>query len=148
MTKFQYPFQCIQYVGESAPRSERIIIASAGPKIYSFSAKDGRRLFTWPSAQHSSSGARSEKDGDADSGEPPEKKRKILSEDQKDDQAGQEPNGQEDAQTHKPSTSWSTIPIVVTSPTGRHIVALTAEDKAIRVFEIGTDGSVRQLSER
>jgi tRNA (guanine-N(7)-)-methyltransferase subunit TRM82 len=147
-SKFQYPLQCIQHIRGPTPHPRSLLVASAGPNLYSFSAEDGRRLSIWPRAQHSSSEAQLEKNGDADSGEPPEKKRRISSEDQKNDQVGPEPSAQEGAQSGKPSTSWSTIPIVVASPTGHHIVAVTGEDKCIRVFEIGTDGSLVQLSER
>ncbi|KAL1970551.1 hypothetical protein VTN77DRAFT_4195 [Rasamsonia byssochlamydoides] len=150
--KFQYPFQCIQYLKGPAPSSQKFFVASAGPKLYSFSAEDGRRLFIWPRGNQSSNGAQStaaEERGDADSCEPPEKKRRISpSADQSNGHADSNPDDKEHTHSGKPSASWSTIPIVVASPTGRHIIAVTGEDKCLRVFEIGPDGSLVQLSER
>lgn len=147
--KFQHPIQRIQYVeGQALP--QRLLIASAGPKLYSYDAENGRRLSVWPRDIETSNDhaiASSTREGaDVDDQGPPEKKRKLSP---SAEQASEESkhNGQETIEP-KPSGTWSNIPLIVPSPTGSHIVAVTAEDKCIRVFEVGTDGSLKQLSER
>jgi tRNA (guanine-N(7)-)-methyltransferase subunit TRM82 len=131
--KAQYPFHCIQYAGG-------VIVASAGPKLYSFSASDGRKLSTWPESKTSISGEAETNDAAEGSDGPPEKKRKISP-----DSAAK--GGHEEKQ-NSDTTAWSSIPILITSPTGRHVVALTAEDKHIRVFDVNSEGVLTQLSSR
>jgi tRNA (guanine-N(7)-)-methyltransferase subunit TRM82 len=61
---------------------------------------------------------------------PPEKRRKLSAEEK----------------SVKPG--WSTIPILKVSSDGKHVVAVTAEDKGIRVLQLNEDGTLRQLSSR
>lgn len=147
--KFQHPIQRIQYVeGQALP--QRLLIASAGPKLYSFDAENGRRLAVWPrdietSKDHANASAAGE-GADADDQGPPEKKRKLSP---SAEQASEEPSSKDQGTIEsKPSQAWSNIPLLVHSPTGSHIVAVTGEDKCIRVFEVGRDGSLQQMSER
>ncbi|KAL2000112.1 hypothetical protein VTN02DRAFT_3543 [Thermoascus thermophilus] len=138
--KFRHPIQRILYVEGQAP-PQRLLIASAGPKLYSFDAENGRRLDVWP---RDTSAAGEGADGD-DQG-PPEKKRKLSP---SAEQASEEPGSKNRGTIEStPSQAWSNIPLLVHSPTGRHIVAVTGEDKCIRVFEVGKEGSLQQLSER
>lgn len=136
--KAQYPFNCIRCAGGN-------IIASAGPKLYSFSASDGRKLCTWPDNMIGIAGEAQENGSAERSEEPPEKRRKLSpTKDEEDDHAEKQATGKDKAST----TAWSSIPIIVPTPNGRHVVAVTAEDKHIRVFEIGTEGLLTQLSAR
>jgi tRNA (guanine-N(7)-)-methyltransferase subunit TRM82 len=150
-TQVHYPFQCIEYVERQASNAPKIIVASAGPKLYSFSAVDGRKLFTWPQTDISSNGANFHGTGERrDSGGdgPPEKRRKLSPCTEDAEKAHAKASKSNDQKHIHPSASWSTIPILVSSPTGRHIIAITAEDKCVRVFEIGIGGILSQLSER
>ncbi|OKL59703.1 hypothetical protein UA08_05296 [Talaromyces atroroseus] len=131
--KAQYPFHCIQY-------ASGVIVASAGPKLYSFSATDGRKLSTWPESKTSISGEAAANDPAEGSDGPPEKKRKISPADTA--------KGDHDENQAIVTTAWSSIPILITSPTGRHVVAVTAEDKYIRVFDINSEGVLSQLNAR
>ena len=122
----QYPFTCIRYVGG-------IIVASAGPNIYTFSGTDGHKISTWPEDKSITS---SEPGTNEDSAErsdgPPEKRRKLS------------PTSAD----KKTSNAWLSVPILVISPSGRHLVAVTAEDKHVRVFELSTGGVLTESSDR
>lgn len=149
---FRYPFQCIQYAGGQSADVPQIIVASAGPKLYSFSAEDGRKLFTWPPAELSRNGDNRHESGnrqDAGTDEPPEKRRKIAASAEDIEKSHEAKVSENNEQKNiPPSEFWSTIPILVASPSGRHIVAVTAEDKSVRVFCIERDGGLTQLSRR
>lgn len=122
----QYPFTCIRYVGG-------IIVASAGPNIYTFSTTDGHKISTWPEDKSSASNEAETNEDSAERSEgPPEKRRKIS------------PTSAE----NKPTNAWQSVPILVVSPSGRHVVAVTAEDKHVRVFEISTGGVLTESSDR
>ncbi|EEA21569.1 tRNA (guanine-N(7)-)-methyltransferase non-catalytic subunit trm82 [Talaromyces marneffei ATCC 18224] len=122
----QYPFTCIRYVGG-------IIVASAGPNIYTFSATDGHKISTWPETKSDVNESETNGDSAERSEGPPEKRRKLSP-----------TNGAE----NKPTTTWQSVPILVISPSGRHVVAVTAEDKHVRVFEISTGGVLTESSDR
>lgn len=122
----QYPFTCIRYVGG-------IIVASAGSNIYTFSATDGHKISTWPEDKSTASDVPETNEDIAERSEgPPEKRRKLS------------PTSTE----NKPTNSWQSVPILVVSPSGRHVVAVTAEDKHVRVFEISTGGVLTESSDR
>ncbi|KAJ9233046.1 hypothetical protein DTO207G8_3664 [Paecilomyces variotii] len=146
--KFQYPFQRIQFFEPQAP-AQRILVAAAGPKLYCYAAESGRRLSVWPQDQETANGQDSkiaEKGTGADGQEPPGKKRK-LSPSADGSSSDPKPNTKETGKSQA-SSSWSHISLLATSPTGNHIVAVTPEDKCIRVFEVGKDGTLQHISER
>ncbi|GKZ19099.1 tRNA (guanine-N(7)-)-methyltransferase non-catalytic subunit trm82 [Aspergillus brasiliensis] len=125
---FQHPLQCLRLVQRSPAN---LLIGSAGSKLYSYSAETGQQLAVWPKDVASSENNPVDAESTPEQG-PPEKKRKVSS---------------SDSQTiEKPA--WSNIPIVTGTANGEHIVALTAEDKCVRVFQVQEDGSFVQLSER
>jgi tRNA (guanine-N(7)-)-methyltransferase subunit TRM82 len=143
---FQYPIQCIQYLEGPRPSAQRVFIASAGPRIYSWSADDGCRLSVWPLDSEidnigESSSVAEETHSNSGADEPPEKKRKLSLSEQ----------ASRDIERRKPGKScaaWSSIPILVASPTQRYVVAVTGEDKCLRVFSVSEDGGLIQISER
>ncbi|PYI03656.1 hypothetical protein BO78DRAFT_374777 [Aspergillus sclerotiicarbonarius CBS 121057] len=125
---FQHPFQCFHFV----PRpNTNLLIGSAGSKLYSYSAETGERLAVWPQEVDSANANAVDADSGSEQG-PPGKKRKVSA---------------SESQTNEKS-AWSSIPIVTTTTNGEYIVALTAEDKCLRVFQLQEDGSFTQLSER
>ncbi|KAH8700596.1 putative tRNA methyltransferase, partial [Talaromyces proteolyticus] len=140
-SKPQYPFHCLRYVGR---KDLNVIIATAGAKIYSISAEDGRKLSTWPPATNPSNGA-VQVASDVHGDEPPEKRRKLTPSSNGKDEQGVAHGGS--ASTAQP-LAWSSIPIMVISHSGRYVIALTGEDKHVRVFEIGVDGVLTQLTSR
>lgn len=136
----QYPFHCLRYAGG-------FIVASAGPNLYSYSASDGRKLFTWPESKTSISSEAETNDAPERSDEPPEKRRKISPTSAANDDNNNN-NNRAIEKNNKTATAWSSIPVLVPSPSGRHVVAVTAEDKHIRVFDINSEGVLTQLNAR
>ncbi|KAL4792967.1 hypothetical protein BDV19DRAFT_367395 [Aspergillus venezuelensis] len=147
MTSFHHPLQCLQLVCKKNSTSRNILVASAGSKLYSYSAESGQRLSVWPqdgadtsSADNGASASNEDIEG------PPEKKRKV---DASEESEGKVKNGTAVAAvTANKKTPWTSIPILTSTVDGAYLVALTGEDKTIRVFQIEEDGSFSQLSER
>lgn len=132
---FQHPFQCLKYVERQSTGLSDLLITSAGSHIYSYAAASGQRISVWPANVASSTEIKSSEPTDevvAEGQEPAEKKRKLSS--------------SENQVEEKPS--WSNIPILVASSNGKFIVALTAEDKCVRVLSLNEDGVLHQLSAR
>lgn len=127
---FQYPFQCIQFV--ERPQA-KLLLASAGPRLYSYSAETGQRLASWP------------QDTGSSDQEPPEKKRKVST---AEGGSVEESETAEKTEKSKAPPAWSNIPIVTSTSNGEYVIAVTGEDKCIRVFQVQDDGSFQQLSER
>ncbi|KAL4925188.1 putative tRNA methyltransferase [Aspergillus undulatus] len=139
MATFQQPFQCIQLVQKKNSNSKNVLVASAGAKLYSYVADSGQSLSVWPQDGADTSNANNA-GSNPDIEGPPEKKRKV------------EPSSEQDVKNSAPAAkkapAWTNIPILTATPDGEYLVALTGEDKCIRVFQIEEDGSFLQLSER
>ncbi|KAL4902321.1 hypothetical protein BDW74DRAFT_158362 [Aspergillus multicolor] len=136
---FQHPFQCIHFVKKKNGETRNVLVASAGAKLFSYAAESGQRLSSWPQdgadmaiPDVNGAGSNPETEG------PPGKKRKV-------DPAEAKKDGDASA---KKTPAWTSIPILTSTPDGEYLLALTGEDKCIRVFQIEEDGSFHQLSER
>lgn len=137
--QLQVSFHCVRFVEQQqGGASQDLLIASAGRKLYSYAADSGRRLAIWPQdVSHAEATVKeSEAQQDSKDQEPPGKKRKTDN------------SSSAGGDKRKSSPDWSHIPILTISSTGKYVVALTAEDKCVRVFQIAEDGSLKQLSER
>ncbi|KAK1145904.1 tRNA (guanine-N(7)-)-methyltransferase non-catalytic subunit trm82 [Aspergillus melleus] len=132
----QHPFLRLQFVDRQHVGRQNIIVGSAGSKLYSYAAETGQRLASWPQAEDQSN---------VENQGPPEKKRKLSA---TDETAAEQPTSTNGASAKPKTPSWTSIPLVVASSTGEHVVAMTLEDKCVRVFQLGEDGSFQQLSER
>ncbi|OAX82376.1 hypothetical protein ACJ72_03277 [Emergomyces africanus] len=153
---FQHPFQCIQCLGKSSPEAQSFLVGAAGPRLYVYDGRTGNPLSVWPlDKELGADGAQaqaktadsSHSQGDAEGSEPPEKRRKLSP------ATPQEIPSVEGIQAHESKANgsdktqdsklaWSTIPIVTASKSGEHIVAVTAEDKCIRVFTVNSSGTI------
>ena len=130
---FQHPFQRIQFLDRRSSGRQDLLVASSGSKIYSYAAESGQRLAIWPQNVEGSQ-------------EPPEKKRRLSNAAEPTSEANK-PAGK-DPEKSPVSIAWSNIPLLVASSSGEHVVALTAEDKCVRVFAVGEDGALEQLNAR
>lgn len=128
------------------------LIAAAGPKLYTFSAKDGDKVSIWPQETSSHSITRLEVSAGGDNDEPPGKKRRLSPSDPSSGSStGNPTEGNKNITTpndNEESTTWTTIPLLVVSPLSPHAIAVTAEDKTLRVFEISNNGTLSQKSKR
>ncbi|BAE57938.1 guanine-N(7)--methyltransferase subunit trm82 [Aspergillus flavus] len=139
---FQLPLQCLQYLEKRGAESQRFLIASSGGKIYSYAAETGQRLSSWPQdvdASNANNSKATETETGSEDQAPPEKKRKVS------------PSEEGPAETSKSTvkaSTWSSIPCLVAHSNGDYVIALTAEDKCVRVLRLKDDGTLEQLSER
>ena len=159
-----HPYQCLYYC-QQANRSETgILVAASGCYIHTFNSQSGKHLSTWPSiekdGQSQSVGDRNENEletldrkvsrqGDS---EPPTKRPKVsLARDESGSSsaeivvAGDDDNGEWSSPRKIPV---SQIIKLAGTANGEQVVAVTAEDKCIRVFDLATDGTLTQLSQR
>ncbi|KAL1954988.1 hypothetical protein VTO42DRAFT_395 [Malbranchea cinnamomea] len=149
---FQHPIRCLRRFSCANWRHKELLVATAGPKIHLFDAKTGLELFSWPSNfDLVISKAVSPSNGTAGGGEhePPEKRRKVSSvqiEEASEKSGDSKSVSSETRKSTEPS--WTSIPILVVTKKGDHVIAVTAEDKCVRVFEISQDGKLSQLTER
>ncbi|KAL3454815.1 hypothetical protein BJX65DRAFT_261462 [Aspergillus insuetus] len=134
---FEHPFQSLQIVQRISGGPRDVLVASSGAKLYTYSADSGQRLSVWPKDGADTSTANDTGSNPENEG-PPEKKRKVDPEEKKATAAPEK----------KKPAAWSHIPILTSTPDGKYVVALTAEDKCIRVFQIEVDGTLLELSSR
>lgn len=161
--KMRIPYQCMTRCGD-------ILVAARGSSIDAFKLQDGSILSTWtasasPKAELASDSTTnlaaqttksSSIDGALDT-TPPAKKRKLSPTDQSPVPAQVEVKNEKRKQNNRSSSVSSGLNapavIVLASTTdGKHVIAVTGEDKCIRVFEHvkGKDDGQRlkQLSQR
>lgn len=146
---FQHPFQAIQQLSPQEPGGRNVLVAAAGPEIYTFDVENGRQLSVWPESlePQKSEPIDTSPGGEVDSEiqGPPEKKRKLSP---SADDSKTVFNGKGSGGKKKSAKEWTIIPILTTSADGKHLIALTGEDKCIRVFDANKDGKLTQLSAR
>jgi tRNA (guanine-N(7)-)-methyltransferase subunit TRM82 len=138
VVNYQHPIQCIRYVERQTAGSRNLFLASAGSKIYTYAAETGKQLAIWPEAANTADSTVVSVAPSSEGDEPSAKKRKVSPAPEQTAKRGQS----------ETSTAWSTIPILAVSSDGNFVVAVTGEDKCLRVFEIEESGSLKQLSER
>lgn len=136
MGNFQHPFQCLEYVKRQSEGQQDLMIATAGHHLFSYAASNGQRLHVWPQKVN-------EPASTSDSQVPPEKRRKLSPGLEQKDGNNSQQKGNNDS-----TPAWSNIPILVVTQDNKHIVAVTAEDKCIRVFNLSDDGEFQELSSR
>lgn len=152
-TQCQHPFQKLCYV----PSSSKLLLAAAGSHIFSFTLRSGKLLAQWPSnAQEDDKSDEVENEGSQKVEEPVSKRRKvepIMADENSSDSSVSVEIVAERAkgQRRKQKPVNSTVPKVshiVATKDQRHVIAVTTEDKCIRVFELGKKGKLKLLSER
>lgn len=156
------PFQCLlaSPLTPGAPQ-KHLLLGAAGSKIYSFSADTGVLLSSW---SHKT-GSNTEKEKPAskpspsksdtkptDTVEPPAKRRKHAPSGHASDSSSAEivvENGSKKRRRPKqPIIFGHNVTKLIHTSSGGHVVAVTGEDKCIRVFELHKTGVLKQLSER
>lgn len=158
-----HPYQCLLCCKLPDEPQTAIIVAASGPFIHMFSACDGNLMSTWPqqnSTENSNQKPEIGKDGSvADSttavnvtvAERPPKRRKVSA--SRDDSSSstdiivEEGNNNVESSLMKQPSSSPIVNLACTS-SGKNVVAVTGEDKCIRVFELTASGTMNQLSER
>lgn len=159
-----HPYQCLYYSQKASHSETGILVGASGSCIHTFSAKTGRHLSTWPSlestAQTRSTGQKTGNESEVpNSKSSPRGDSKRASKRQKLPPAGNESgspsaeiavaggSGTDEASSSQQPSNPPVIKLAGTL-TGQHVIAVTGEDKCIRVFDVAADGTLTQLSER
>ncbi|KAL9121133.1 MAG: hypothetical protein Q9187_002315 [Circinaria calcarea] len=152
------PLQCVYYCSRSDERTN-VIFAASVSSILSFSASDGSLLFSWPREKKSdrsddivSTNLEFKAEVQETITEPPGKRLKVSSSGNVSESTSTEIVVENDwSKRRKPraynSLSPSVIKLLGTSD-GKYLIAVTGEDKCIRVFGIHKDSSLETISER
>ena len=160
----RHPYQCLLYCCRPDQADAGILVAASGPYIHTFSFLHGKHLSSWRLKQDSvyasweMKGAKvnvanfKERDPPGQEASSRPQKRRKLSSSRDDSGSSAEivvdsggANGQDPIK--KPLVSSPIIKLAGSSD-GRHVVAVTGEDKCIRVFKLLNSGALVQLSER
>ena len=159
-----HPYQCLLYCAQPARTNAGVLVAASGPYIHTFSVEDGTNLYTWPSNEvlkssnekgedtdHGCETIEEARSGREDQGRP--RKRRRLSPPGEDSgssaeivvDGGSVANGRG---TKVKQASHPPVTKLAGTSTGQYVVAVTGEDKCLRVFELSKIGCLKPLSER
>ena len=137
-----------------------MLLAASGPFIHSFNAQDGSFLSTWPSqglqgkiATLTDTAINTKGSGIAGvpQSERPSKRRKTSLSPKGSSSTSAEILVEDQTETECIGTiqaSHADVSKMICTSNGSHVIVVTGEDKAIRVFELSEDGSLIQISER
>ena len=159
-----HPYQCLYYCQRASQFETDILVGASGCCIHTFSAKDWRYLSTWPSlekdAQTQSFSQKSDKDLGAfypkssfqdESNRSLKRSKLSLARDESGSSSAEivVAGNSDNCESLRPQQP-SKPPIIKLAGTsnGQQIVAVTGEDKCIRVFNLAADGTLTQLSKR
>lgn len=149
----QHPFQCIRCLRNVGPQKRSFVVAAAGHALFVFDALTGTKTSTWPGPE-SKTQIESASDEPL---EPPGKRRKITppadaekKEESSDAKSTAQPDNSKNQKPEKQKQKEQEPNVVmfVVSTEGGYVVAATAEDKSVRVFQVDPTGHLSQLSER
>lgn len=159
-----HSYQCLLHCHQASQNEAGILVAASGSYIHTFSAQSGRYLSTWPSLEINSHTRSAEQNqgnefkvphlksfSQDDSKRPPKRQRLSPSREESGSSsaeivvAGDSDNGESTSSQHLLNP-----PIIKLAGTsaGQHVIAVTGEDKCIRVFDLAVNGTLTQLSER
>lgn len=156
-------YQRMLYCPRLGQPDAAVILAASGSHIHAFSAHHCNHLSSWPLNDFSEQNARSAisrinvgaeeavLDREIVASERPQKRRKLSSA-REDSSSSAEilvGGGTQDVDNSEPKQllTPNIINLACTS-TGQHFVAVSGDDKCIRVFELTVGGIMNQLSER
>lgn len=159
-----HTFQCLLYCLLPDHPQSRILIAACGPYILTFDAPHGLLLSTWPVITGTGlprnenfnigSGGEVIRSGysDQEFSERPQKRHKVYRSNEDFDSTSAEivvgDTGEDkDVSSLRQVPNPPVIKLAGTS-TGQHIIAVTGEDKCVRVFKLSPNGVLNLLSQR
>lgn len=160
------PFQCLYYCPLLGSNRNDILLAASGPRIFSFDISGGALLSTWASTadvEGAQNILNSDSKNDPKGGENGVEEESIS----QDEDAGRpgkrrklspHGSGSESVSTgfvvqgrNQSSDIAASTPAVIKltgSSNGKYVVAVTGEDKCIRVFEVHGSGTLVENSKR
>ena len=148
------PFQRLLYCSQQSSTHLNVLLAASGPSIRVFAAEDGTFISKWSHVEtpEGEKNPRDRSPGSHDAKEPPLKKKKLSGGDDAASDTSVEVVVEDGSKRRrKPKRKPFSIPSVVlliATTDGKYIVAVTGEDKTIRVLELLGNGTLKQLSQR
>ena len=140
----RHPFQCLLARPLQHDRRQELLIAAAGPYLHIYDLHDGNLISSWPQALPSL--AVLEEDG-----LPPQKRVKLSPLETESLHEPiisiTEPSAKKNGRVKETSAAASFNRLAITK-TGQHVVAITDEDKCVRVFLLDESGRLGLLNER
>jgi len=147
------PFQSLLYCSRSANRKSDVLLAASGCYILSSDVNTGSLLSTWPPPPRPSEAISTDLNHcEETESERQVKRRKVA--------LPRDASGSDSAEIVVENRLYiESIPItdggsssnvakIISSADNKYIVAVTAEDKSIRVFELSDTGNLLQISVR
>jgi tRNA (guanine-N(7)-)-methyltransferase subunit TRM82 len=149
------PFQRLLLCNREGSELQTVLLAASGPSIRTFNPNNGSFISKWShldvSEANSSSHDGSKVSHEEEREGPPEKRRKVDEEEVSDTPSAEIVVENGTRRRRKPRRPAFTTPMIThlcSTSNGRYIVAVTGEDKCIRVLELLEDGRLSQLSQR
>ena len=153
-TKHHHAFQKLCYFGFTLD-GPQLLLAAAGSQIFSFCLRSGDLLAQWPSKDDETGDSDLPENGeDGREDEPPSKKRKMTKSNESSTDSSESVEivaERAKGQRRKAKVVNATLPKVshlIATKDKKNVVAVTAEDKCIRVFELRKGARLKLLSER
>ena len=152
------PLQRLLFCVRHGPKPLPTLLIASGSSIYVFNTSDGNLLSSWSKLKGTSSASRPEsrsnKEHHDSSGQEPAGKRRRLSspKDETSEQGSPEivtNDGSNNRQRPKNQRiEVSAVTNLCSTGDGKHIVAITGDDKCVRVLSLSEMGMLEQLSQR
>lgn len=151
-----HPFQHIIYCGEPYGGELSLLIAASGCWIYSFNASDGSFINRWSHITNLNGIEKSFNnqliDFEEGRSDRSGKRRKLNeTQDASESTSIEIVLDNPDQHSKKQMAEASPAPVIIklaVTPNWKHLVAVTGEDKCIRVLKVLADGGLEQLSKR
>ena len=150
-------FQCLLRCRSSTHSRPSVLLAASGPLIHSFNIKDGSYLSTWPTYDAEGKpltlegSAACTGDFETEDADRPLKRRKTSLSREVSSSASAEilvENPDETEASKELHVSNSDVTKIISTSNNEYVIAVTGEDKTIRLFQLLELGSLRQISER
>lgn len=160
-----HPIQKLCYVSQAG--GVDFLLTAVGPHIVSLGLENGGVLSKWPDHTHKTSqtgvgdeSGNRDLDDESREDDPPSKRRKLDSTEENTEEqdsgessgsiefASERTKGQRRKKKKIVVTPLPNVSHLICTIDGRYVIAATAEDKCIRVFEIDSGGRLKPLSER
>jgi tRNA (guanine-N(7)-)-methyltransferase subunit TRM82 len=147
------PFQRLLVCSRQGQKHFGTVLVASGPSLYAFNTSDGHFLSKWSHSQNASDNANTGRARSPDEQGPPGKRRKLTP--PSTGASGQNSpeiitdNGLNERK--KPKIPVPNVPAIInlcSTSDGKHIIAVTGEDKCIRVLTLSEDGILEELSQR
>jgi len=152
-----HPFQCLFYCPNAGGGSSQILLAASGSHIHTFDVSKGVLLSTWSSCVESEgssdnkvepqSGTTASVAGEERGSQPPRKRQRLTPSNEDVDSSSAEIVVDSKISRGRAASNPPIVKVSITG-NGQYIVAVTGEDKCIRVLELSANGLLRQYSER